>query len=224
MGNFISQCHYNYRNFTEAVLDVYNCANISITDSNFIDNSGTGISQNPFRGNTGAVSIGYNNIPSSFSQIVAEVSHCNFTNNRATAISRVRSTNVAFFSRIFTGRGGGLGVFFNESYHDIVLILSNNHFQDNYARSFGGAVYLIVFGEGTQNVIMLQRNTFINNFARLGGGAVLNTFFSNGVSGKPHTTLISDCVFVGNMGRTGGALFINPAYESNKMYIGLPVI
>ena len=196
------------------MFDIYNSGNISISDSIFIDNSGTGISRYAFRGNTGAVSIGYNNIPSSFSQIVAEVSHCNFTNNRATADRRVRSTNVAFFNRIFTGRGGSLGVFYNESLYDIVLKIYDNYFQNNYARSFGGAVYLVVFGEGTQNMIILQKNTFINNFARLGGGAVLNTFFSNGVPSKPHTTLISDCLFAGNMGRTGGALFVNPAYES----------
>ena len=158
-----------HRSFTEAVLDIYNCGNISISNSNFIDNSGTGISRCSFRGNTGAASIGYNNNPISFSEIVAKVSHCNFTNNRATAERRERSTNGAFFSRIFPGRGGSLGVFYNESYHDIVLRLSDNHFQNNYARSFGGAVYLIIFGEGTQNMIILQRNTFIDNFARLGG-------------------------------------------------------
>ena len=209
----------HYSNFTEAVFDIYNCGNISIIHSDFIDNSGTGISRYSFRGNTGAVSIGYNNIPTSFPRIVAKVSHCNFTNNRATAERRVRSTNAVFFNRIFTGRGGCLGVFYNESYHDIVLKLNDNHFQNNYARSFGGAVYLIVFGEGTQNMIILQKNTFINNFARLGGGAILNTFFSNGVPSKPHTTLMSDCLFVGNMGRTGGALFVNPAYESEWFLI-----
>ena len=199
------------------MFDIYNCGNISISDSNFIDNSGTGTSRYSFRGNTGAISIGYNNIPTSFSQTVAEVSHCNFTNNRATADSRVRSINGVFFSTIFTGRGGSLGVFYNESYHDILLRVSDNHFQNNYARSFGGAVYLVIFGEGTQNMIVLQRNNFIDNFAQLGGGAVLNTFFSNGVPSKPHTILMSDCLFAGNKGQTGGALFVNPAYESKLL-------
>ena len=199
------------------MFDIFNSADISITDSSFIDNSGTGISRHSFRANTGAVSIGYNNIPTSFPLIAAEVTQCNFTNNRASASRNVRSTNVAFFSRIFTGRGGGLGVFYNESYYNITLRIADNHFENNYARSFGGAVYLVMFGEGTQNVNILERNTFIDNFASLGGGAIITTFFSNGVVGRPHTTVITDCIFSGNEGQTGGGLFVYPAYEC--MYI-----
>ena len=201
------------------MFDVFDCSNISITHSSFVDNSGTGISRYSYRGNTGAVSIGYNNIPITASEVLAEIRHCNFTNNRATAERQVRTSSSAFGSRIFSGRGGGVGVFYNESYHDVVVRITDNNFRDNYARSFGGAVYLNMFGEGTQNIHVLERNTFVNSFAVLGGGAILNTFFSNGVVGKPHSTFISDCVFKGNAGQTGGALFVNPAYES--MYISL---
>ena len=196
------------------MFDIFDCSNISVICSSFVDNSGTGISRYSYRGNTGAVSIGYNNIPITISEVVAEIRHCNFTNNRATAERIVRSSSSAFGSRIFSGRGGAVGVFYNESYHDVVVRITDNNFQNNYARSFGGAVYLNMFGEGTQNIHILERNTFIKNFAVLGGGAVLNTFFSNGVVGRPHSTFISDCVFEGNAGQTGGALFVNPAYES----------
>lgn len=209
-----SQC----RNFTEAVFDVFNSAEVSITNSVFVDNSGTGISRYSFRANTGAVSIGYNNVPTLFPQVSLEVIDCNFTNNRATALQQVRSTNVAFFSRIFSGRGGAVGVFYNESYYNITVRISDNHFEDNFARSFGGAVYLVMFGEGTQNMNILERNIFINNFAPLGGGAIISTFFSNGVVGRPHSTFVSDCTFIGNVGQTGGALFIYPAYECKHQY------
>ena len=197
------------------MFDIYNCVSISVTNSIFIDNSGTGISRHSFRANTGAVSIGYNNIPASFSRIniTAKVSDCTFINNRATARRMVRSSSSAFFSRIFSGRGGAVGVFYNESYYNINVEILDNHFESNYARSFGGAVFFIFFGEGTQNINILKRNTFINNFAHLGGGAVLSTFISNGVVGRPHSVLISDCTFIGNAGQTGGALFAYPAYE-----------
>lgn len=106
-----------------------------------------------------------------------------------------------------------MGVFYNESYYNITVRILDNHFENNYARSFGGAVYLVMFGEGTQNVNILERNVFLNNFSPLGGGAIISTFFSNGVVGRPHSTFISDCTFTGNVGQTGGALFIYPAYE-----------
>ena len=202
------------RNFIEAVFDIFNCGNISITDSTFTDNSGTGISRYSFRANTGAVAIGYNNIPTSFPQVAARVERCNFTNNRATAKRSFRSTSSAFSSQIFTGRGGAIGVFHNESYYDVYISISDSHFENNYARSFGGAIYLVDFGYGTQNQNILERNMFVDNFACLGGGAVISTFFSNGLGERPHSALISDCAFIGNRAQSGGALFVYQAYES----------
>ena len=92
-------------------------------------------------------------------------------------------------------------------------MILDNYFENNYARSFGGAVIIIFFGEGTRNVNIMRRNIFINNYAFHGGGALVTTFFSNGVSEWPHSVLISDCTFVGNIGQTGGGIFVYPAYE-----------
>lgn len=194
------------------MLDIFNSANISIIDSTFLNNSGTGISRHSFRANTGAVAIGYNNAPVHFPQIVAEIVRCAFINNRATAANKVRSTNVAFFSRIFSGRGGGLGVFYNESYHNTSLTVTDTWFENNFARSFGGALYLVKFGEQTQNMYLLRRVNFTNNVAPLGSGAISNTFFSSGIPDAPNSLMMSDCNFIGNIGQTGGALTIYLPY------------
>ena len=201
------------RSFTEAVLDIFNCANVSILHSNFLNNSGTGISRQFYRANTGAVSIGYNNAPIHFSQIVAKVAGCAFTNNRATAANKVRSTDAAFSSRIFSGRGGGLGIFCNESYHNITFRLADNSFESNYARSYGGALYIVKFEERTQNKYILRRNNFTNNVAPLGAGAISNVFFSSGIPGSPNSLRMFDCTFVGNVGLTGGAVTLYAPYE-----------
>jgi hypothetical protein len=155
------------------------------------------------------VAIGYNNVPVYFPQIGAEIARCAFINNRATAANKVRSTNAAFFSRIFSGRGGGLGVF---SYHNISLIVTDTHFENNYVRSFGGALYLVTFGRQIQNMYMLRRSNFTNNVAPLGGGARSNTFFSSGISGAPNSLMMSDSTFFGNVGQTGGALSLYLPY------------
>ena len=203
-----------FRQFTEAVLDIFNTANTTIIGCIFFNNSGTGISRNSFRANTGAVAIGFNNIqldqqedPCIF------ISNCNFTRNRATAKSFVRSTNSAFFSRIFTGRGGGLGFFLNESQYNIIARINDNVFMDNYARSFGGGLYMVIFGGSTQNMFFVSRNVFENNVALLGAGGLLMTFFSVGVRETPHTTIISDCTFSGNTGESGGGVLTYIADE-----------
>ena len=195
------------------MFDIFNCANVSITDSTFIDNSGTGISRHPFRANTGAVAIGYSNVPKIYPQVTARVVKCNFTRNRAKAASKVRtSSSAAFFSHMFSGRGGGLGVYFNENFYNISLDVHDNHFIENYAKSFGGALYLVTFGEGTQNWYLVHGNKFVNNIAPLGGGAISNTFFSNGIPDSPHQLLMTDCLFMGNVGQSGGALFLYLPY------------
>ena len=206
------------------MLDIFNSANVSIIDSTFLDNSGTGISRHSFRANTGAVAIGYNNAPVHFPQIVAEIARCAFINNRATAANKVRSTNNAFFSRIFSGRGGGLGVFYNESYHNISLLVTDTCFENNFARSFGGALYLVKFGEQTQNVYVLRGVNFTNNVAPLGGGALSNTFFSSGIPGSPNSLMMSDCIIVGNAGQTGGALSLYLPYAGTTSMCLLPCI
>ena len=216
----VSQPNF-YRNFSEAVFDIFNCAAVSIVNSNFIDNRGTGISRYPFRANTGAVSVGYNNAPRDFSNITADVLNCKFIRNKATAAHKFRSTSSAFFSRIFTGRGGGLGFLFNESFHNASVNLRGNIFENNYARSFGGALYFVTFGMQTQNVYALDGNHFRNNFGRLGGGAISNTFFSCGILESPHSLLMTDCLFVGNIGQTGGALSLYLPYEGMLLNVNM---
>ena len=158
------------------------------------------------------MSIGYNNAPTYFPQIVAKVIQCAFINNRATAANNVRSTNAAFFTRKFTGRGGGLGVFCNETYHNISLQITDNYFENNYAKSFGGALYFVKFGEWTQTTYNLSGNSFTNNVAPLGGGAISNTFFSSGIPGSPNRLLMTDCIFIGSIGQSGGALSLYLPY------------
>ena len=147
----------------------------------------------------------------------ALVSRCNFTNNSATAENQVRTTNSAFFSRIFTGRGGALAVFFNESFHNASVMILDNHFERNFALSFGGAVFQVIFGKDTQHQLVLQRNTFISNTAELGGGALLLTLISNGIEGAPHMMNVSDSLLFNNTGQTGGAVFLYIAYEGMSM-------
>jgi len=202
------------RFFSEAVLDIFNSVDILIKQCIFFNNTGTGISRISFRANTGAVAIGFNNVQledSGGRKPHILVSDCNFTRNRATAETFFRSTDVAFASRIFSGRGGGLGLFVNDSQHNITATICDNVFAHNFARSYGGGLFMVIFGQNTQNMLEVERNVFESNEGLLGAGGVLMTFFSDGVLGYPHTTKISDCSFSGNSGTSGGGLLVGLA-------------
>ncbi|XP_064397658.1 uncharacterized protein LOC135344383 [Halichondria panicea] len=82
-GIHFSSCPYPYRviavkevtvrnctfmNFTEAVFDLFNCETVQLEHSSFTNNSGTGILFETFRGNTGAVALGYTNYPTCLKQ------------------------------------------------------------------------------------------------------------------------------------------------------------
>ena len=193
-------------------MDLFNCPNITIIGSTFFHNRGTGKSSIPFRANTGAVAIGFDNIKTDIPNPTLSVKQCNFTNNQALAESNFRTTSDAFFNGVFTGRGGGLGVFINESFHNITGRIVNNSFVDNYAESFGGGLYLVVYGDRTQTQLLVERNVFLNNVGYLGGGALLMSFFSVGVETAPHQTTVIECSFINNSGQTGGAILAYWSY------------
>ena len=104
-------------------------------------------------------------------------------------------------------------MFINESLHNISGVISGNVFVDNYARSFGGGLYIVIFGGKTQNIFQVKRNLFVNNEAVLGAGGFLMTFFSVGLRDAPHTTNVTDCVFSGNVGESGGGVLSYIASE-----------
>ena len=212
-GKIIKLTSYHpplFRQFTEAVLDIYNCQSTSLTNSSFLDNTGSGISNSSFRGNTGAVAFGFNNLPADISLPSVQVQGCNFTNNSATALFRIRNPSQAVSSQIFSGRGGALGVFINESFYNISMVISECRFEHNYARTFGGGIYMIFNGLNTQHTINVDRTHVVANTARVGGGGVLVSYISSGLRDSPHMGSFTDCVFDGNRGGAGGGIFLLP--------------
>ena len=200
-------------NFREAALDIYNSAHITIANSNFSNNSGTGNVLLPFRGNTGAVAIGYNKEKSiSITNQTILVQNCVFTNNRANISTQSFLTSSNIVARgIFTGRGGGLGLLINESFHNITALIADCQFISNFASSFGGGVYVVFNGTSTQHRVTVENCQFINNTGTLGAGGMNVAYLTNGELNYPMTAMIQNCYFFGNQGETGGAMYIFPA-------------
>ena len=199
------------------MLDIYNCQNVSLSESIFQNNQGTGILQIPYRGNTGAVAVGFNDVPPDFPPPCIRIQGSQFINNSATAASIFETSNQAFTNQYFTGRGGGLGIFINESFHNLTVRIDGCKFEGNFARSFGGGVYMLFNGEGTQHFIFVEKSELVFNTALKGGGGIQLSYISNGIQATPHTAIFTECFFTGNRGEAGGGIYIYPSFRGTCM-------
>jgi len=213
------------RTFSEAVIDIFNSADVVLESCVFFNNTGTGLSRTSYRGNAGAVAIGFNYLDLYPQQEGPQVliSFCNFTKNSATGKSFFRSTDQVFTSQIFSGRGGGLGIYINDTRYNFTSRIYDSVFVDNYARSYGGGLFMVNFGgDGTtQNMFLVRRCVFEGNQGDVGAGGLLMTFNSKGLDGAPHTNIISDCSFSENSGRFGGGLLTSIARQQGQLFTSL---
>ena len=200
-----------FRYFTEAVLDVFNCHHTLLTSVTLEHNKGSGISAISYRGNTGGVSFGYNNLPPQFDTPSVYVSDSIFFNNTAAADSVFLTSSQAFTRRIFTGRGGALAVFANESRSSLNISLVDCLFEGNSARSFGGAVYFLPGGGAkTHHNVLLQHCSFVSNQAGICGGGIQVTYPTVGPKYDPHLVTVIDCNVTNNWAPfNGGGMYIS---------------
>lgn len=206
-----------FTQFTNAVIDLYNCIHISIDNSSFTNNTGHGTVFLPLRGNTGAVSIGYHDNSNFGNETFPTVSvtNCKFIGNNAAVKKDTFSTSTtAFLHNRFTGRGGGLAILMGLTAGDLTVNIRGCLFKQNRAVSFGGALYLLFTGKELHHMSKVEDSQFIDNVADNGAGAIQVTFNkAEVVSGQPLTALIRNCNFTGNRAFIGGAVFLFPSTD-----------
>lgn len=200
---------FMFRYFAEAVFDIFNCESILMEAVQVHNNQGTGILPETFRGNTGGMALGYYDYPDDLNPPCINLSNCEFFNNSALASHTFLTPERAVSSQVYTGRGGGLGVFINESNVNISMNFESCHFVNNYARSFGGGVFIILNGYGVQHRLMFKNNMFVSNTGQVGGGGVQLSFLSaTDSNSSPHIVVFSDCLYQNNVGEAGGGIYI----------------
>ena len=221
MTKNVSILNCEFTDFSEAVLDIHNSARVNISNSIFSNNVGTGNVSLPFRGNTGAVAVGYYEIKSVTNPTIL-VENCVFINNQATATSSYTTSDI-IDGGVFTGRGGGLGILINASSLNVTGLIKNCTFANNFASTFGGGIYVTFDGEDTQHIITINSCLFENNTGGLGAGGIKLSYLTNGNRNFPMTTIIQNCSFEGNKGKNGAAIYVLPSSlfggDGNVAYI-----
>ena len=99
-----------------------------------------------------------------------------------------------------------MAVFIGEVSNTDALV-EDCYFEENYAESYGGALYFILRQASNQTAVV-KRSQFYNNVAGSGGGGI-NV-------GYPATLdlislAVTDCILVGNRANFGGGVYIFPA-------------
>lgn len=164
------------------------------------------------------MSFGYNTLPSNFSSPFLIVQSSTFINNSATAEFLFLTSSRAFFAEVFTGRGGGIGVFINESRHDITVTITDCIFEGNRAKSFGGGLFLLLGGFSTHHKVFVLNNCFDSNVAEQGGGAIQSSFYNNGPQDEPLLALYDNCTIRNNTAKAGGGIFVVPSTTGMSLY------
>jgi len=197
-----------FTKFSRAVFDLYNCMHITIANSTFIENYGSGELLLPFRGNAGAVSIGYYNydITSTATVLITDSS---FVSNEARVKTETfQDSTGAFIAGRFTGRGGGLALLMNPSSGNLSVTIRRCLFTDNHAVSFGGALYVIIGAVEQYYTVTVEDSLFVNNSVDNGGGGIQLSFTAaQGLPGYPITAKIRNCSFIGNKAIIGAGTF-----------------
>ena len=190
---------------------MFNCHHTILSDLTVKHNRGSGISDVSYRGNTGGASFGYNNLPLQFNSPSLNISGSEFRNNSARADSVFLTSSQAFARRVFTGRGGALGVFVNESHFSLNVVITECVFEGNSARSFGGGVYILPGGRaGTRHRVLFQRCEFESNHAGIGGGGVHATYPTAGPRNNPNLVTFTHCNITNNTAPfNGGGMYIS---------------
>ena len=205
-----------FERFSEGVFDIFNSNNITIVNSSFVNNYGTGTVLIPFRGNTGAVAIGYDNDKTYSAAVNPTIilDGCLFMNNTAsTTTESTRTTTNIVSDKIITGRGGGFGLYMKEFIQNITALITECRFISNLAISFGGGVY-VAFNGGANQHVVFEHCHFEGNVARMGAGGACIVFFTVGVRELPMSFTFHDCNFTQNIATNGGGIYIFPEYTT----------
>lgn len=197
-------------------MNIFNSPNVIVKNCTFDNNTSSSyFTRQPFQGNAGGLSIGYNSrlttIP--LSNINVTITDCSFTNNGAIPPSSLQLSPTELQARrIFSGRGGGLSIVINIT-SEIYCVVNNSKFTNNFAENFGGAFYIFISESSTMNQFyMVENNVFISNRAKYGGACTFVRFSDVLMrEGFYQTARFYNCSFVKNMATIGGGLHVLPS-------------
>ena len=152
-------------------MDIYNCPTVAVRNCTFEHNGPVSVTKpQPYRGHAGGLSLGYHQEKTLLSGPYAIVSHCVFRNNSSDPLANIHSTTQLFQRFLFTGRGGGCAFTINPVY-SLNATVEDCFFEDNFARTYGGGLYVGYSGHSNHTVVV-NRVKLVHNWTPLAAGGL----------------------------------------------------
>ena len=203
------------RCFRQSAVDIYNCPRVFVLGSTFEQNGPVlFVKEQAFSGYACGLSVSYtDDMMTTHLNFITEVLDCIFRNNlNILPKELVQSTNQVITNSQFTGRGGGCALIVAVS-RSLDIHFDNVLFADNEAQSYGGALYIALYGRDTHSVTLNQL-VFRNNSCPLGAGGLEITFFESDAVNTIFVN-VTNCEFIMNRADFGGGVCLSFPGENN---------
>ena len=196
------------REFLSPSVDIKNSLAISINNTSFINNSVTTINDR-YRADAAGLSLSYffSSRPQT-PQVFVNVTNCTFKNNVGRVPHQLLSQQISqvLNQQYYPARGGALGIIITERYVNVNGVFEDLNFFNNYAESFGGAVYIGLDGREVAHSLTFSKCSFTGNVCDGGAGAFLIAYLKNRPDELLSVTVIEDSTFINNTAHTGGGI------------------
>ena len=192
-------------------MDIYNCASVTVINSVFEHNGPASIvKQEPFRGHSGGLSIGYYGDVGSKEGPTVFILNCTFRNCTSDPNSvAVQSTSDLFQRFAFTGRGGGCAFTISPS-TSLTAVVENSTIEENFARSFGGGLY-VGFDGNLNHTVTVNRVCLIRNECAGAAGGLEIGFVQGADPNSLNRIFVLNSEFIENQAGLGaGTYFFSP--------------
>ncbi len=203
-------CTYIHSNFYPAgALEISNSPVIVVESCQFTNNTSEGIGKTAYSGNSGGLSIGFNNNNRSaiFQSILPQirVKDTEFIDNNATAAMDFQyDVSFVLKKNIYNQRGGGMAIYLGAPNYQAQVLVQNCFLKGNNARDSGGGIYMNIQGDNNNHSINIMDTDFIDNVGPDGGGLEITQYSGISANVRHHIVNIVNCQFWGNKGRFGG--------------------
>lgn len=214
-----------------SALDIFNCLQTEIVASTIQDSVAKG-QKLQYRGNSGGISLGFfHNRSSAAENHSVRLHNLTIRNNRALLPANnfnKQQIDLALNDHFYFGRGGGIGVFIDETQVNVSIEVLNCTFINNFADSFGGGMYFYVDGDSTHHQFVTKKCLFKGNAAGNGsfGGGLQVAFLIRNNNADPTECIFEDCTFINNSAAFGGGLSTVQVYnqgQGNKVSVAQSV-
>ena len=182
---------------------------VLVTNCTFEHNGPVSVIKDPYRGHAGGLSVSYHQNKMFSMRPRLRVEKSTFRNNTNDPLATIQQTSTQILlKRVFTGRGGGCAIPMFSSLPSNVT-LEDCLFEENFARTFGGGLY-VAFDGHLDHMVVLNRIKFVGNKCRLGGGLAVGFAFGSNVE-NVSSLFVYNSEFIENQAGFGGGTGLFPA-------------